>query len=203
MKIVASSPGPNLRAFTLPEIMIVAAIFSFLVAGMISVQLFGMRVYTLAATKLTATADSRETMNAMRDSIRSANLIMVGTVSNGAFAQIPTGLPQAGSALAIQYTNAFVTNYLVFYRDLSSPSNTLCCLTNGVSTILAKFVTNSVVFDAEDYQGNILTNYQNNPVIRITLQFYQWEYPIALIGTNSVNAYNFYQLRTRIARREK
>ena len=183
--------------------MIVSAIFAFLVMGMISVQLFGMRVYTLAATKLTATADARKTMNAMRDSVRSANVILVGSVSNGVFAQIPDGQAQAGSALAIQYTNAFATNYLIFYKDLSSPSNTLCSLTNGVKTILAKFVTNSVVFDAEDYQGNVLSNYENNPVIRITLQFYQWEYPIALIGTNSVNAYNFYQLRTRIARREK
>lgn len=183
--------------------MTVLAVFSLLVAAMVSIQLFAARIYTLSATKLSATADGRKMLNSMCDKIRSANTIMVGTYSGGAFVQQSNGAPQIGNALEIQYTNAASTNYLIFYKDDTSPQNILCSVTNGVISVLAKYVTNYNCFQAEDYQGNVLSNYENNPVIRLTFQFSQWEYPIALIGSNSVNAYDFYQLRARIARREK
>ncbi|HEU6448361.1 MAG TPA: type II secretion system protein [Verrucomicrobiae bacterium] len=202
MKIRFPKRQDSKRAFTLTEMIFVVMIFSMLVGAMVAIQLFAMRVYTLSATKLTSTADARQALNAMRDQIRSANVIMVGNYSGG-FTQVADGQPQVGNALAIQYTNAAATNYLVFFKDAASADNTVCSISNGVTEVLAKYVTNSVVFEAEDYQGIVLTNYQNNPVIKVTLQFYQWEYPIAMVGDNGANAYNFYQLRTRIARREK
>jgi len=183
--------------------MIVLAVFSMMVAAMISLQLFASRLYLLAGTKISATTDGRKTLDVMRDHIRSANVIMVGTFQSNNFVQVSNGYPQIGNALALQYTNAGSTNFLVFYRHPNNPSNIVCSLSNGVTTILAKYVTNYYCFQAEDYQGNVLSNYLNNPVIRINLQFSQWEYPIAVIGSNSVNAYDFFQLRTRIARREK
>jgi hypothetical protein len=43
---------------------------------------------------------------------------------------------------------------------------------------------------------------QNNQVFTVKLQFYQWEYPIAVISTNGgLNAYDYYQLRTKVCRR--
>ncbi len=192
--------------FTLTEIMVAMAIFSLVIIAMVSVQLFGMRVYTLAATKVIATTGARETLNAMRDRIRSANIVMVGIYNpaNAAgFVQITNGLPQIGNALEIQYTNGASTNSFVFYKDPSNPTNIVCSLINGTTDILAKYVTNYYCFQAEDYQGNVLTNYDNNPVIRVTMQFSQWEYPVAVIGGNAANAYDYYQLRTRVARREK
>ena len=203
-----STPGRRtlISGFTLTEIMVAMAVFSLVIIAMVSVQLFGMRVYTLAATKLIATTSARETLNAMRDRIRSANIVMVGTYNpaNGAgFVQITNGLPQIGNALEIQYTNAVATNSFVFYKDPANPKNNVCSLINGSVNVLAKYVTNYYCFQAEDYQGNVLTNYQNNPVIRVTLQYSQWEYPIAVIGGNAINAYDYYQLRTRVSRREK
>lgn len=186
--------------------MVTVVIFTFLVAGMVSVQIFGSRIYALAATKLSATAGGRKTLNAMRDTIRSANTVLVGTfdpTNNAGFTQTPNGQQQIGNAVAIQYTNGLSTNYLIFYKDPTNPTNVVCSYSNGVLSVLASYVTNYDCFQAEDYQGNILTNYENNPVIRITMQFSKWEYPIGFIGSNSINAYNFYQLRTRVARREK
>jgi hypothetical protein len=67
---------------------------------------------------------------------------------------------------------------------------------------LVGYITNTIVFDAEDFQGNIVTNNpKNNQVYHMTLQFYQWEYPIGFIGGSGFNAYDFYQLRTRVCRR--
>jgi prepilin-type N-terminal cleavage/methylation domain-containing protein len=195
-----------LSAFTLTEIMVTMAIFSLVVAGVVSVQLFGMRVTTLAATKLIATTAGRETFNSMRDIIRSGNVTLVGTYSPSSgqgFIQMTNGLPQVGNALEVQFTNFPNTNTYIYYKDPSNPQNIVCSLNKGTVDTLATYVTNSYCFQAEDYQGNILTNYQNNPVIRVTLQFSQWEYPIAVIGGNAVNAYDYYQLRTRVTRRAK
>jgi hypothetical protein len=142
----------------------------------------------------------------MRDRIRSANVVLVGTydpAGGKGFIQITNGLPQIGNAVEIQYTNFPSTNTYIFYKDPSDPKNIICSLNNNVVDTVAKYVTNFYCFQAEDYQGNVLTNYQNNPVIRITMQFSQWEYPIAVIGGNAVNAHDYYQLRTRVARREK
>jgi hypothetical protein len=74
------------------------------------------------------------------------------------------------------------------------------------TNMLANYVTNYYVFSAEDYQGNFITNstaYLNNGVIHITLQFDQWEYPIGFIGSNAINAYDFYRLTSRVTRRCK
>jgi hypothetical protein len=36
----------------------------------------------------------------------------------------------------------------------------------------------------------------------VKLQYYQWEFPIAVISSNNAaNAYDYYQLRTRVCRR--
>jgi hypothetical protein len=75
-----------------------------------------------------------------------------------------------------------------------------------VTNVLVNYLTNYYVFQAEDYLGNFLTNmvaYQNNGVIHITLQFDQWEYPVGFVGGNAVNAYDYYQLSTRVTRRCK
>jgi len=195
-----------ISGFTLTEIMVAMAVFLLAVFGIFSVQLFCMRVYTLAATKVSATTGARETLNSLRDRIRSANVVLVGTYNpaNGqGFVQITNGLPQIGNALEIQYTNFPSTNTYIFYKDPSNPNNVVCSFNNNTVDTLAKYATNYNCFQAEDYQGNILTNYQNNPVIRVTLQFSQWEYPIAVIGSNAVNAYDYYQLRTRVSRRAK
>ena len=61
------------------------------------------------------------------------------------------------------------------------------------------FMTNYFVFDAEDYLGNVLTNNSNNRIIHMTLQFSQWEYPVAGVGKGAM--YDYYQLHTKVTRR--
>jgi hypothetical protein len=78
--------------------------------------------------------------------------------------------------------------------------------------ILASYITNAIIFDQEDFMGNIQTNDSNNQnpnnrLIRMELDFYQWEYPVGYIATSStngyeVNAYDFYKLTTKVTRRQ-
>lgn len=206
MKIPFSNPAGRAKhsrwGFTLIEMMTVAGIFVVMIGAMISVQIFGLRVYALAGTKITATTGGRELLNDIRDRIRSAKVVYVGTFSNGVFSTIPSGQNQIGNALQIfPATNTPTANAIVFYMDPAS--NNIYMGSNGTYSVEAKYMTNYYCFQAENYQQTILTNYQDNPVICITMQFYQWEYPIGYVGGTAANAYDFYRLHTRITRRAK
>ncbi len=190
--------------FTLAELMIALTIFIFLVGAMVCVQIFGLRVQTLSQTKMLATTYSRQTLNAMRDQIRSAQQVYVGTFTNSTFTQVPTGYSQIGNALQIYAsTNGSGTNFVVFYDDPST--NVIFCYTNNPDNVgvMAKYQTNYYCFQAEDFQGNILTNYQNNPIIDVTMMFSQWEFPPGYVGSTPANAFDYYRLQTRVALRCK
>jgi type II secretory pathway pseudopilin PulG len=199
-------------AYTLVEMIVTVGIFLFIFVGvMVSVQLFGLRVYTLEATKLVATAGARDALDDMRDQIREAKSVYVGNCSTegtAAFTLIGVTNTQQGDALIV-YPTTNTTGYIVFYLDTSTGTNKLMefTVTNGAvnyTNQLANYITNSIIFDAEDFHGNIATNYtslDNREVIHVTLQFSQWEYPIAFIGGTTFNAFDFYQLRTKVFRR--
>jgi type II secretory pathway pseudopilin PulG len=198
-------------AFTLVEMMITVTIFSMVVLAIIGLQLYAMRVSTVGATMLSATSSGRQTMNDIRDKIRAGKIVMVGTFNgtNGSvFSQAPLGSPQQGNALEIEYTNAADTNFLVFYQDpsttnLYSFSNSVqTAYANSANVAVAHFVTNYYCFFAENYQGTVQTNYANNSVFHVVLQFYQWQFPIGIIGGSAANSYNYYSLNTRICRRD-
>jgi prepilin-type N-terminal cleavage/methylation domain-containing protein len=190
------------RGFTLVEMMITLAVFMMLMAAMVAVQIYASRIYTLAATKLIATTNGREALNVIRNQIRNCKLVYVGNYSNSVFTVIPNGQQQIGNAIQICYSNVVsAANWTIYYQD--PVKNSIYSVSNSVIRDMADYVTNNQCFWAEDFQGNMLTNYLNNPVIRIQMQFVQWEYPIGIIGGVGVNAYDFYYLRTRITRRSK
>jgi type II secretory pathway pseudopilin PulG len=213
--IQSRSRRMNLPGFTLMEMMVSTWIYSIIFVGvMFAIQLFGLRMYTLAATKSSATAGCRKALDQIRDQIREAKTLDVGSCNStpDTFNSLSASSSQIGNALRI-FPTTDTNNYTVFYLDSTSTTN--CNLkrftvtTNGASFItnilvLASYITNQDIFTAEDYQGNVLTNDQsmdNRLIVYMKLQFYQWEYPIAYVGTNGLNAYDYFQLRTRITRR--
>jgi len=185
------------RGFTLAEMLVTSTIFLvIIVAAMISVQLYGLRVYNLATTKVSAT------INDIRDRVRSAQVVYVGIYTNSAFSSIASGQNQIGNAVQIfPATNTATVNAIVFYMNPTNPS--LNMVSNGVDSVEANYVTNYNCFQAEDYQGNILTNYNNNPVIAVTMMFSQLAFPVGYVGSVATNAYDYYRLHTRITRRFK
>jgi type II secretory pathway pseudopilin PulG len=194
--------------FTLVEMMFSVVIFLFIFIGvLVSVQIFGLRVYTLGATKLSATAGALKVLNHIRDDIRGAKTVYVGTYTNNTFAQTPgaTSL-NVGNAVELFLVTDQVPPYTIYYLDSSSNLD-MTTTTDGINfttTLLASYINNAnqIVFDAEDFQGNILTNNANNRIIRMELDFYQWEYPIGFVGGVGYNAYDYYKLTTRISRRD-
>ena len=219
MKLLSSnlkgSRPAAIRAFTLAEMLIAFAIFMFVVAGMVYMQLLALRIYTLAATKLSATSGGRQAMYKIREQIRMGKTMQVGTctAAGGPSFQAISGTNVAqGNALQI-FPTTNVSPYVIYYLDTSTTTNKLTAYnvtltysgtnisgSNVTKTILAGYITNTIIFDAEDYRGNILTNdSRNNRVYGLTLQFYQWEYPVGTVGAGAM--YDYYQLRTRATRR--
>ncbi len=178
--------------------MIVVVIFSVLIVVLLSSQLFGLRMHRVAETKLAATADGRKALNQVREQIREAKLMYVGTSNGTNFTPVVDNLPQNGNALQI-YPTTNLTRYTRYYLDAADHRLKSISSTGGPPTIIASYITNDLVFSAEDFRGNVLTNDDNNRVIRMTLEFYQWEYPIATIGKGGL--YDYYRLQTRITRR--
>lgn len=201
---ILAGRGPsrvNQTAFTLAEMMTASAVFLLVVTGMIYSHLFGLKMYNISQAKLSAAYNARETLNRVRADVRSAKLLYVGNINNPSassptFTHVTNLSAHIGNALEIHPTTA--TNaYIWYYWD--STTNCIIRRTNNSTykEITAKYITNSMVFQAEDCHGNVLTNDSNNHVIRMLLQFYQWEFPVAKVGAGSY--FDYYQLQTRIA----
>ena len=173
------------RGFTLPEMLIATAIFSMVIAGILAVNLFGLRMSQVVQAKANVTAWSRLTMEKLQNEIHACNSAQLGTVSNGLFSGLLDGEVQQGSALLL-YPNAGTTNYILYF--VNSADQTLRRATEqpNSTVILANFVTTAEPFSAQDMAGNILTNNSNNRVIHVALEFYQPAY-----FTNDSDYYRF------------
>jgi len=216
MKSAHSILRPRRAAFTLVEMLFSVGIYlGLLVGALVAIQIYALRVYTLAATKLTATQGSREALNQIRDDIRQGKYVLVGNSDNAGNFTAYTGTNLAvGNALQVfASTNGNFTlpPYDLYYLQTNDPggvsSNNLVLIatssTGTNTTVLANYITNLDNFAAMNCWGSVSSNaIQNNWVYTVKLQFYQWEYPIAVISTNGgANAYDYYQLRTRVCRR--
>lgn len=192
------------RAFTLIELMVVVAIFAMLMAAMVSSQLYGLRVAALGANQASMTTYGRQTMNQIRDAVRGAQTLYVGSCSSTNPASFsPSTTAQQGGALQVFSTTNLGPPYVIYYLDNSNArTNYLKSYTvnttNGaaVTAVLAAYMTNTVVFYAEDFQGNVLTNNSNNRVIDVLLKFNQYAF---INRGNTVQG--SYQLRTRVTQR--
>jgi hypothetical protein len=99
------------------------------------------------------------------------------------------GETQQGTSLLIS-NNASCIIYFVNPSDRSFRRTTS---TPGSATVVAEFVTNAVVFSAQDYTGTVLTNNQNNRVIHLNLEFYQ--------AKRALQIAQYYKLETSVTRR--
>ena len=179
-------------AFTLPEMLIAITLFMLLVVGIISANLFGLRMYQIAENKLDASDRARKAVGKMTDEIRTCKSTWVGSVSNGVFVARLDGEIQTGGGLMIcPGTNT--ANYIMYFLNPTDRSFRRTTSVPVTTSIVARNVTNSVVFCAEDHLGNVLSNNQNNRVIHVALEFYQ--------KPRQGVAADYYKLETSVTRR--
>jgi hypothetical protein len=191
-------PPPRQAAFTYTEIMTAMGLFSLVVIGVVYTQLFGMRLFNVTSTRVSASDNARKVLDRVRDEVRSGKMLYVGNGNSAQFTNITLNGLRQGNALQIYPTTA--TNVFIrYYMDTASQS--LRRVVNGStqSQVLALYLTNRIAFAAEDCTGHTLTNDQNNRVIKMMLDFYQWEFPVAQAGINAF--YDSYHVQTRLTRR--
>ncbi|HOX58654.1 MAG TPA: hypothetical protein P5205_20640 [Candidatus Paceibacterota bacterium] len=204
MKPPVPAPAPSpLRttprsAFTLAEIMTAMALFSLVTIGVVYSQVFGMKMFNITSTRLSASDHSRKVLNLVRDEIRSGKLLYVGNGDSNGFTHIAPKQLHQGNALQIHPTTD--TNVFIrYFLDTATQSLKRTTSAGGQVQVLAPYLTNQIAFVAEDFAGSILTNDQNNRVIKMILDFYQWEFPVARAGNGAF--FDYYHLQTRVTRR--
>jgi type II secretory pathway pseudopilin PulG len=166
----------RLQAFTITELLVAVTILAFVVTGVVSANLFGLKMFRTSQNKLLASAGARRALGKITDEIRNANSLYVGNVSNGTFYALPDNVPQTGGAMLI-YPSTNQTQFIFYY--LNPPDNTFRRSTSpsNKTTILAHSVTNTIVFSAQDCLGNLLTNSsQMNRTFHLDLEFYHPKY---------------------------
>ncbi|MGB7747400.1 MAG: prepilin-type N-terminal cleavage/methylation domain-containing protein [Verrucomicrobiia bacterium] len=180
------------RGFTLPEILIAMTVFLLVVGGIVSANLFGLRMFQITETKLNVTTWSRQTIEQITGEIHACNSLSILTIdTNGNSTGLLDGETQQGNALQI-YPTANTNNYIVYFVNLADQTFRRTDQSSN-TVILADSVTNTIAFSAQDFSGNVLTNIQNNQVIHLTLEFYQPE--------RFMQGADYYKLETAVTRR--
>ena len=184
--------------FTFVEIMIASTMFLMAIAALLTVHIFGLRLFELSKAKMGASDDVRTSLAYFLDEVRSNQLILVGTGNVSSFVGISSGSAQVGNAIQMYPTNnpastTFVRYYLA--------SNQLMRITNGQITpkLLVHSVSNVNVFAGQDIFGNTQTNPSSCRVISMFFQITQLYSPSVPICTGSL--FDFYQLRVKATRR--
>jgi hypothetical protein len=180
-------------AFTLTELMVSAAILILLVGGIVSVNLFGLRIFQIEETKLNVSDEARKIVGVLMDEIHSCETFQIGAFTNGTFTGLPLNATQIGPALIV-YPTTNTASYIMYF--VNTPDQTFRRATSvpGSTRIVAQSVTNATdLFRAQDYLGNVLTNMQNNTVLHLKLEFYQ----AARFGVPP----DYYKLETSATRR--
>ena len=178
--------------------MVTMSIVLLVMGAVLSAHMFGLKLFQITKAKLGASDESRAAISSMISEIRSAKLIRIGDGSLSNFNEVGVNTLQKGSAVQI-YASTNTNFFVRYFWDASDRK--LKRTTNGSSylSVVANSISNDLVFTAEDYNGAVLTNNENNRVIGLTLQFFQLQYPSVSIGPGGY--YDFYQLRTKITRR--
>jgi prepilin-type N-terminal cleavage/methylation domain-containing protein len=178
--ILSSRRGGSARSnqgFTLTEILVAMTVFLLMVIGIVTANLFGLRMFQVNQSKLTATEWSRKTFGKFTQDVQACNSLSILNVdTNGNFTGLLDGETQQGNALQI-YPTTNTDNFTIYFVNLSDQTfRQTQATSSGTNTlILADSVTNTLAFSAQDLSGNVLTNSQNNRLIHLTLEFYQPE----------------------------
>jgi prepilin-type N-terminal cleavage/methylation domain-containing protein len=192
----SSSAGSNFRmtrrAFTLPELMVASAVFTMVLTGVIFAHLFGLSMFRITENTLNATEDTRQTIGRMAHEIRTCQTIKVGNIKSGTFVGLLDGETQQGTALYIQPTTN-TASFIVYFVNPSDQTFRRTTSKAGTAVILAESITNNLVFRAQDYQGTVLTNSQNNRVVQVGLEFFK--------PRRYMQIADYYKLETAVTRR--
>ena len=204
--------------FTLVEMMVASTLFIMLVAAVIYSQIFGLKYDEICNSKMGASEEARVGFDQLMNDIRGAKVWRIGSggLSNSSvsFTAVGNAAMQVGNALQLFPSPSTNSPYILYYFDtntacLTNAQGRLCrvsSLTNNLESgwsVLVQYLTNtmpatmtnSMFFHAEDYQGNVVNDYQYKFVIVTTMEFAEYQYPTTFVGSNCY--FNYYRMRLK------
>jgi hypothetical protein len=179
-------------AFTLTELLFTVALLSLVFAAVFTCQYYGMQLHNFIRPKLENAAFARETLAHLVEEVRCADSIEIGQGTMATFTAAGTTNAQSGNAVRIRLAGN--TNQFIYYfRDTGTETLMKSGLGASNAVVVAREVTNSVVFRLENFRGVVQTNTQNQTVVDVLLQMRQPAF--------RQNVADSYQVRTKITRR--
>jgi len=201
MRCHPSHPGAgavnrgSIRGHSLADLMVATAVFSLAVAGLVYGQLFALRQDQLVNSKSGAAEQARLSFNDLTSDVRSAKIWAIGNSISNAFTPVPNGTAQQGNAIQLSLTTD-TNKYIRYYFDTNQCQLRRWHSGTASSKILAQWLTNTMYFRAERFDGTVQTNLTHKGVISVAMQFCQYQYPLTRIGPGYF--YDYYQLSFRV-----
>ena len=183
------------KAFTLVEVMTSVAVFSFLMLGVVYFLIWLLKYDELACSKIGASDAARKGFDLLVNDIRSAKVWNIGNGNSSSFTPIGNGTNQVGNAIQI-YSQVYSSNYTRYYFDTNAGTLSRVTYSNQVPLVLANYLTNTMTFSGETFNGTIVNTYTYRYVVHATMQFAQYQYPLTRVG----NGFYFttYQMDFRV-----
>lgn len=172
--------------------MIAMTVFSFLVGGIVFANLYGLSMFRITQTKLSATDNARTVVGKLTEEIRTCKKSWVGNVKNGTFVSLLDGEKRAGNALMI-FPTTNTSTYILYFVNPADQTFRRTTSKPVATTILAESITNTIVFQEQSHKGKVLTNNQNNYLVHFNLEFYQ--------PKRHLQISDYYKLETSVTRR--
>ena len=194
------------QAMTLTELMTATSIFVLMIAGLVVTNMFAMQQDELVNSKLGANDQSRLGFDLLLSEIRGCKFVQVGSGTSNSFTTVTNGATEQGNALLITpSTNS--STWIQYYFNTNSTNGELdrvASYASNTPTVICTGLTNTFLFQITDFTGtNILTtsptNYSRNYVVCVVFQFYQYQYPLTMVGSNEF--YNYYKIAFKASRR--
>jgi len=199
MNLTHPSRQQREQAMTLVEVMITGTVMVFVIGGFLAMHILALRYDATLQLKLQACNDARNAINQVATDIRSAGRVRIGHGSATNFTEISVNQRQEGNAITIYPSKANTNSFITYFRDSGDALLKRAVSGSANVVILARSVTNALVFASEDAQGQVLSNNFNNRVIGVTLKFYQNPNGNGSAGKKFL--YDYYQVHTRVTRR--
>jgi hypothetical protein len=148
--------------------MVTASIFFIVIGGVIYAHIFGLRMVRLTEMAASTSESDRRLLKNFTAEIAGAKSWDLGYGSASSFSRLAGFRLQQANGLQI-YPTTNTTPYIRYYLDPTL--DVLYRLTNNSVTpeVMAKPVINSLIFNLEDGQGNILSNRVQGAVLSLNL----------------------------------
>jgi len=178
--------------------MITVSLMVMVILGVLSANFFGLREDQLIEAKGGMNDSSRRAIGEMMHDIRAAKGYDIGNISTSTnFLAYANGTSMQGTAVrlytAIFSTNQAInfTNYIIYYfntNNAASSDGILYRMTASSSTptVVVSNLVNSFTFSSEFYTGGVQNVKTYKGIVHTTLQFCQFQYPKATVGTNGL-----------------